>query len=268
MRQCEAFNSTLEGTSHVVKDTADHIEHNFADHKPDFTLYDNNFGKGDWELTVGKPVPKEGGDPDRGSHKARVRFAWAISVLEVKISTKDDLFIDAVDSVTKKTTLRKNSETTCAQMTRYVIEVFLRQHREFVFTVLITGDHARLMRWDRCGLVVSESFNYVDDPTPLLLFIRWLATASRAQQGFDTSIQLADDTQIEKLKKYRERLVAEKEEAKKEYTKKMAARELARTTKVCDKMREEDDMCLNKLSRSPWTTYKTMMTTTTRTSPS
>lgn len=252
LQQCDAFSSALTGTSYVVKDTADHIEDGFADHKPDFTVYDNEYGGGSWVLTVAKgakkPVrksanlsaakPAEKSDETvnrRTFYKARVRFAWAISVIEVKGSASEDPFIDVIDQGTKKITLRKKPNKSFAQMTRYVVEIFLRQHREFVFTIAINGDHARLMRWDRCGAIVTESFNYIDDPTPLLLFVHWLADASRAQQGFDTSIRVAEKPHIEKLKCFQRRLEKEAEQAEAEYKRRMAERETTRKGKVSNR---------------------------------
>ena len=39
-----------------------------------------------------------------------------------------------------------------------------------MFSVLVCGRHARLMRWDRAGAIVTNSFDYVDKPDFLAKF--------------------------------------------------------------------------------------------------
>lgn len=137
---------------------------------------------------------------DRALHVARVALAYSICVIEVKVSEGDDPFERGPEDWTK------GSQSSRVQIMEYVAEIFLRQHREFVYTVIITGKRARLMRWDRCGVIVTDAFDHTSDPGPLVNFFHFLATSSRAEQGCDTSMTLATKAQVDEVKAYKEEL--------------------------------------------------------------
>lgn len=160
------------------------MEDTFADHQPNLTLYDEDFGAHAWKL----------------SETAKVAFTWLICPMEVKSQPKDASSSNDNDGLTSSF----EGDNFRVQISRYVAETFLHQHREFVFSVSFTGREACLMRWDRCGTVVSKAFDYVDNPAPLLNFVHRLARASRATQGFDTSVRLASLAQISDLRAYKE----------------------------------------------------------------
>ena len=101
---------------------------------------------------------------------------------------------------TTKTT--KKDEKIGYQRIKFVSETFQRQHREFVFTVSIGREHARLIRWDRVGAVLSEPFAYKEDPGPLADFLLRVARAPPALQGFDTSVKLATEKQIKEVNEF------------------------------------------------------------------
>ncbi|KAI0671016.1 hypothetical protein C8Q78DRAFT_991673 [Trametes maxima] len=50
------------------------------------------------------------------------------------------------------------------QNSAYAVDTQARQHRVFCFSVSISGYSARLIRWDRTGIIVSESFNLLSEP--------------------------------------------------------------------------------------------------------
>ena len=77
-------------------------------------------------------------------------------------------------------------------MIEYASEVLLRQHRQFLFTVLINRRTTFLVRWDRGGAVVARPFDYTEEPKKLLNFVYRLATATtKSHQGYDPTVVLA-----------------------------------------------------------------------------
>ena len=185
-----------EESSYVVKDTSDRNEDEFADHKPDLTMFHKELGRSAWEVDCPAKHAQESWD------KARVCFAWSICLMEVKTTAREDLFVEEDGKTVFSTS--NSGKRTREQIFRYVIELFLRQHREFAFIVLIVGQNARLTVWDRTGVITTEPFNYVHNVHPLLNFVYRLAKADRAGQGFDTTVRPAEPQQIEELKAFKE----------------------------------------------------------------
>ena len=183
------------GSNYRVRDTSERIEDGYADHKPDLGLFDRRFGQNAWDIS--RP-PKHKGKWS----KAKVSFAWNICLLEVKFKESQDPFGEN-DNGELTFPDSKDSVNTRVQIVRYMIEMFLRQHREFAFLVLIFGKMARFIRWDHAGAIVSRPFNYVEDVTPLLNFICRLSKTDRAGQGFDTTVQLATEKQVAELEKFK-----------------------------------------------------------------
>ena len=171
------WNTTLKGTGYIVEDTSNHIEDKFADYKPDMVLKHEEIGEDAWRVEIQKLPAIEDGK-ERAKHAARVALAWNTSIVEVKLKPVDDPFGQGTDVGWSKGYLNA--------ILKYVIEMFLREHRECVYMAFIAGSRARLMRWDRCGVVVTEAFDYIKDPTDLVNFFCFLATSSREVQGFDT----------------------------------------------------------------------------------
>ncbi|GJE92020.1 hypothetical protein PsYK624_081730 [Phanerochaete sordida] len=67
---------------------------------------------------------------------------------------------------------------------------FARQHRRFLFQVVIIGDQARFLRWDRSGCIVSSRFSVVH--TPHLADFLWRFNHMDSQQrGWDLTATLA-----------------------------------------------------------------------------
>ncbi|KAI9059514.1 hypothetical protein FKP32DRAFT_1579762 [Trametes sanguinea] len=85
----------------------------------------------------------------------------------------------------------ETAEETLGQNAAYAIELFARQHRSFIFSVFICGEHVRFIRWDRAGLIVSQACNYVLYPRYLCEFFWRFAHLSDAQRGFDLSVRPA-----------------------------------------------------------------------------
>ena len=73
----------------------------------------------------------------------------------------------------------------------YVVEVFNRQHRLFVFMILFVNDKGRLLRFDRTGVSMTVEFDYTQHPEILGKFLDRVSR-SRAAMGHDPTVIPAD----------------------------------------------------------------------------
>ncbi|GJE92012.1 hypothetical protein PsYK624_081650 [Phanerochaete sordida] len=85
--------------------------------------------------------------------------------------------------------------TTRTRLEAYAGASFARQHRRFLFQIIIVGDQARFLRWDRSGCIVSARFSFIH--TPHLANFLWRFDHMDSQQrGWDSTATLA--TRVEK----------------------------------------------------------------------
>jgi hypothetical protein len=96
---------------------------------------------------------------NRDSGRDRVTDFSLIEIhSEFKVDTHDDAFRDDTpDSIEHDT---EASRDTKGQITSYAVAQLATQFRSHLFSILICGGYARLLRWDRSGAVVSQAFNY------------------------------------------------------------------------------------------------------------
>ena len=90
---------------------------------------------------------------------------------------------DIVQKMDAKTVLGRN--------VAFASELFARQQRLFCFSIFVIGSTARLLRWDRSGVVVSRSFDYKSHPESLRDFLRRFDAATAEQRGYDPSVTRA-----------------------------------------------------------------------------
>ncbi|KAF9652359.1 hypothetical protein BDM02DRAFT_3266424 [Thelephora ganbajun] len=62
-----------------------------------------------------------------------------------------------------------------------------RQFRTWVYSIPVAGTTARLLHWDRPGVIVTESFNCKSNPEILIGFVWRFSKATNEQRGFDRS---------------------------------------------------------------------------------
>ncbi|KAI9461379.1 hypothetical protein HD554DRAFT_2223615 [Boletus coccyginus] len=78
------------------------------------------------------------------------------------------------------------------QLAHYAGAQHSMQFRHFSFSVVIHGDHARFLRWDPSGTVVTSAFNYRTDPKLMAEFLWRFDHLSARDRGHDQSIQPAN----------------------------------------------------------------------------
>ena len=76
------------------------------------------------------------------------------------------------------------------QLAHYAGAQHSLQFRHFSFSIIIQGDHARFLRWDPSGTVVTAAFNYRTNPRSMAEFLWRFDHLSPKQRGHDVSIQL------------------------------------------------------------------------------
>ena len=94
------------------------------------------------------------------------------------------------------------SVSALGQITRYAHTIQTRQFRTCVYSISIAGTTARLLRWDRSGVTVTESFEYKSKPEILVGFIWLFSKATNEGRGFDPSA-VAVTSEAERLRFFR-----------------------------------------------------------------
>jgi hypothetical protein len=106
------------------------------------------------------------------------------ALTELKIDEEQD---DDLESHVKWT---DTAYDICGQLVAYATHLHHSQFRVFSFGVVIFGDMGRLLRWDRSGVIYTESFKWKENPDTLFEFIWRLNFLSAAQCGYDTTVTL------------------------------------------------------------------------------
>ncbi|KAK0214148.1 hypothetical protein IW262DRAFT_1279178 [Armillaria fumosa] len=93
-----------------------------------------------------------------------------------------------------------DNRTLCGKRTRgqicaYAGATMTLQFRNHLFTVVIFGSYARLLRWDRSSVIVSRRFNYAEHPLILFRFYKRFAQLTLAQRGRNPRISIPTKAQ-------------------------------------------------------------------------
>ncbi|RXW25086.1 hypothetical protein EST38_g739 [Candolleomyces aberdarensis] len=107
--------------------------------------------------------------------------------MEVKRHHTSDPFSD--HSATNFVPTSMHGQEALGQIMSYSSLTFVYQHRTHHFTLLILGVQARIVRWDRAGVVFSEAFNYFDYPEKLGSFVWRYVHMTDAQRGHDSTVE-------------------------------------------------------------------------------
>ncbi|RPD57730.1 hypothetical protein L227DRAFT_577714 [Lentinus tigrinus ALCF2SS1-6] len=101
-------------------------------------------------------------------------------------STQDDPFDDKADNFLPSSERRRRN---LGQIMSYASTIFQSQHRKHQFSVVLLENMARIVRWDRSGVVATEKFNYREEPSKLGRFFWRLCHMSAVQRGHDTTVE-------------------------------------------------------------------------------
>ncbi|KAI0347533.1 hypothetical protein BDW22DRAFT_1351985 [Trametopsis cervina] len=187
---CETLEKTLKLSKNdlTFKDCAEWQEGQVHDGKPHIVAYRKDI------LAAQKAYEYKGNttvkDP-RKPYRAGMAYAWVELLIEVKYSHLDGGFSFDKDLLRDSIKGKKAR----AQLIRYATQIMHHQHRTHLYMVCMTRSHARLLRWDRAGVLVSESIDLLAHPEQLLDFIHRFAQMTPEQRGRDpTAIPVEEDS--------------------------------------------------------------------------
>ncbi|KAI0702995.1 hypothetical protein BC835DRAFT_1410786 [Cytidiella melzeri] len=99
------------------------------------------------------------------------------------------------------------------QLAMYAMEVFAHQHRLHLFQLLICGSIARFLFWDHSGAIVSDRFDYIENPGLLVEFLWRYNHMSAAARGLDSTASRANPEEARMFKAAVEEFLANMENA-------------------------------------------------------
>ena len=123
--------------------------------------------------------------------------------LEIKSSESYDLinddvkYIDNYDKFMRPTQLSIEAR---GQVITYAQEIFNQQHRTHVFVISLHRTFARILRFERVGVCVTERISFGADGAQLVRFLWNLAHMLPGELGYDTTVSLASEKQAALVK--------------------------------------------------------------------
>ncbi|CDO78019.1 hypothetical protein BN946_scf184907.g9 [Trametes cinnabarina] len=138
--------------------------------------------KGDGTVASNQKI--DGGLYPRGN-APQDSTSWSSIELSIECktdTTKQDPFDDRKNNPEASAITRKDVR---GQIMCYAVLVFDNQHRVHHFMLLILGAMARLIRWDRSGVLVTHKFDYTKEPEKLTQFLWRFGRMTPAQRGHD-----------------------------------------------------------------------------------
>lgn len=181
-----------------VADVEGNVEDNREGEEKDESRVD---GQGEKAKTAGGEEPQQ---------KA---FDWHTNglMIEFKDTPSRDPFNKLDDARTKKCVEKteKPHRETLGQLASYAKESFAHQHRTHLFQLLIAGKFARFIRWDRAGAVVSDRFDYMEQPWILAEFFWQYSHMSDAERGWDMSVSAPQPGEVKLFRKAVDAFIAE-----------------------------------------------------------
>ena len=182
----------------MVKDISSWPEDGETDIKPDLAIYPTDAAsKAIYERDIDKTKIQ---DEARVPHAARAAWALMISVGEVKNCDAAAGFHFETDELLNES---GPGQLARAQHAKYANEILYRQHRLHLFTFYISGCWARAFYWDRNGCALTNAVNLVENPLPFQTFLYRLAHGSDEDRGFDPTVKLAEESEMEAWRSYR-----------------------------------------------------------------
>ncbi|KAI0357832.1 hypothetical protein OH77DRAFT_1305388 [Trametes cingulata] len=135
---------------------------------------------------------------------SRSELGYAELFMQVQPDVAFDFFVDPPPRATAKQLrshdfitdvplgdFRRRIERAWSQHIAFAMEVQARQPRVALFSVSICGSHARLLRWDRSGIIITRFFDIHEQPDLLCEFLSRYSYASNLQRGHDNTIETA-----------------------------------------------------------------------------
>ncbi len=94
------------------------------------------------------------------SHPGYWQLFWEAKVIDFA-GDNGILFEHITDEKTKEHII-----TGFGQTSFFAAQMCANQYRDFAFSISLTDETARLLRWDRSGVIFSEAIHYRENPSP------------------------------------------------------------------------------------------------------
>lgn len=94
----------------------------------------------------------------------------------------------------------KFAQKSLGQISEYVANILRRQHRLDLFTLYVYAGQAHIIRWDRAGAVISTPFDFEKNPSSLYRVTWRYAGMTREQRGYDPTVVLATQAEVEDMR--------------------------------------------------------------------
>jgi Fungal protein kinase len=149
------------------------------------------------DISVFSSIP----NPDSATRRPQ-EFHWGAVELWIETKPKKcDPFIETGelqkhgDAVTCHIGWTKIQYKTCGQLIAYAAAIHRFQFRVFSFSIVLFDDTARLLRWDRSGIIYTEAFKWADGS--LFEFLWRFNHLSAVDRGYDTTVCPVEDDEAE-----------------------------------------------------------------------
>ena len=151
--------------------------------------------------------PKD--DPQDG---CKTDFSKMAFFIEFKSDKSYDPFVDKGEMVDDDFPFEKSSiesQHNRGQLASYAAALAGTQFRVHTFCVLVCAGHARFIRWDRSGAIVTELFDCAKNPQFFAEFFWRFDRLNPEEKGHDTSVSpVPENVPQDILKNLRERISA------------------------------------------------------------
>ncbi|EPS97059.1 hypothetical protein FOMPIDRAFT_1129293, partial [Fomitopsis schrenkii] len=87
-------------------------------------------------------------------------------------------------------------------MSHYAAKIMQRPFLAYCFTIYVCNNYAWLMRWDRAGLVISEPFDFIQQPRLLHRFFYRFACMTDVERGCDPTVTPATEAEIGRMRAF------------------------------------------------------------------
>lgn len=208
--KCSAFRkvaNVIDNANYLFADVAEFYESKDQNCRPDLAMYPTEKYKPKAALAyvLDEDRLKKWTKSSRCEFMARVSWAWMVIPLEVKRSSGTPGYLmqpAGVDQPFLRVT--EPGQLARGQHSKAIAEILQRQHRTHVFSIYIYRQYARLLRWDRTGVIITDVLDLLKDGLKLLNFVYRAMTMTRAQLGFDSTVDFATDNEIDEIQKFKD----------------------------------------------------------------
>ncbi|KAI0757382.1 hypothetical protein C8Q80DRAFT_1265315 [Daedaleopsis nitida] len=83
---------------------------------------------------------------------------------QVQVSAPPGASQEEYDSDDEDSVVAQSATKVFGQHVAFDTEILARQYRAFLLSVSMVGSRARLLRWDRSGYIITESFDIREPP--------------------------------------------------------------------------------------------------------